>query len=197
MKLIIERRLAVHKGKRLVADSGWKPSHSFVLQFLKWLFAINAYRHDVTLKDTGGTNRTIVADGAANADWRSRWGYVMAGAGNDDYGLLVGTGTAAEANDDYQLQTKISPGLGAGELEYGDQQETDPAEVAGNVDFLLTRNFVNSSGGAITVREIGVAILTWDTGFNARYFLILRDLVNQTVNPAETLTVQYKLRTTV
>ncbi|GAI73856.1 unnamed protein product, partial [marine sediment metagenome] len=73
------------------------------------------------------------------------------------------------------------------------------AVAAGNVDLVVTRTFTNSSGGSITVREIGIYCFSTDTGAIARYFCIVRDVLAtpQAVGNGEILTVQYTLRTTV
>lgn len=196
----VEYRLIRKKNGKIIEDSGWKPSRSYVIQFLRWLYCVHRAAQDVTLTDTGGATRTIVYFGTyGDGPYSSYVGYVMAGSGNDAFGIQVGTGTTTPTNTDYSLQSKIANGTGSGQLVYGSQQETDPAITAeGNVDFLLTRDFTNSSGATITVNEIGVVIRVYDTGGSARYFLILRDVVTaHDVLNGETLTVQYKLRTTV
>jgi hypothetical protein len=192
--MIAEYRLIRKKDGKIIEDSGWKPSRSYVLNFLRWLFQVNRAASDVSVTDTGGAARTI---GYSLPYWEDI-GVVMAGAGVDTFGIQVGTGTATPTNTDYALQSKIPNGTGAGQLQYGSQQETDPAITAeGNVDFLLTRDFTNASGGSITVNEIGVVIRVRDSGGTWRYFLILRDLATKEVLNGETLTVQYKLRTHV
>lgn len=193
--MIVEYRLIRKEKGKIVEDSGWKPSRSYVIQFLRWLFQVNRGASDVAVTDTGGVSRTI---GLVNPAY-DNIGYVMAGAGDDTFGIQVGTGTATPTNTDYSLQSKITNGTGPGQLVYGSQQATDPAiTAAGNVDFLLTRDFTNGSGATITVKEIGVVIRVRDKDGYFRFFLILRDVVTpRDVLDGQTLTVQYKLRTTV
>lgn len=191
--MIVEYRLIRKKNGVIIEDSGWKPSRSFVIQFLRWVYQIQTGATNVTVTDTGGTQRTI----GRSTPWYQDIGYVMAGAGVDAFGIQVGTGTTAPSNTDYSLESKITSGTGAGQLEYGSQQITDPAIIGEYVDLLLTRDFTNSSGGTVTVNEIGVAIRVADSGGTWRYFLILRDVLStpKDVLNGETLTVQYKLRT--
>ena len=191
------KRLVLSEKGRVIKDSGWKPSRSYVLQFLQWVYCMNDDLNDLSMRDTGNTLRTVLEDTVCQ--FFDHMGYVMAGAGVDTYGIVVGTGTAAEDNADYALQTQIAHGSGAGQLEYGGQQETDPAIVGPNVDLLLTRNFVNASGDSITVEEIGLYVRIYDEELipAARYFLFLRDLETQAVANGQTLTVIYTLRTTV
>ena len=191
--MIVEYRLIRKKSGVIIEDSGWKPSRSFVIQFLRWVFQVHTGATNVKVIDTSGTERTI---GRGTPYWK-QIGYVMAGAGVDTFGIQVGTGTTSPSNTDYSLESKITSGTEAGQLEYGSQQITDPTIVGSYVDLLLTRDFTNASGGTVTVKEIGVVIRVADSGGTYRYFLILRDVLDtpKDILNGETLTVQYKLRT--
>ena len=74
-------------------------------------------------------------------------------------------------------------------------------EVAGNVDMVFSRGFYNGTGGTVNINEGGAAIqsLIWHSYGDTVYFLILRDVLAGTisVDPGDTATVQYTLRTNV
>ena len=192
-KLEIFKRLILKDGKgNLVSDTGLVPSHSFVQQFLKWMFANNGLLENVTVTNTAGVSDEIT-------DWQSQaneLGRIDAGSADDSYGIVVGTGTNAEANDDYALQTQIAHGVGAGQLDHGAVGLTAPVS-NGNVDLVVTRAFTNGSGGQINVREMGVYMKTKDHESADEYICILRDLESKDVPDAGVLTAQYILRTTV
>jgi hypothetical protein len=107
----------------------------------------------------------------------------------------------AESNTDYKLQHQVSDGVAAGTLDYGGQSFTAvPAVVGGNVDCIINRAFYNGSGGTVTVKEVGI-YAAWVNGYAAQFYLfcIIRDLLGADVPvlDAETLTVEYTLRTNV
>jgi len=74
-------------------------------------------------------------------------------------------------------------------------------EVGGNDDLVLSRGFYNGAGSSIDILEVGVAWISlyWHSYGDAAYYLILRDVLAGavTVDPGDTATVQYTLRTNV
>ncbi|GAH32605.1 unnamed protein product [marine sediment metagenome] len=133
-------------------------------------------------------------DVSDNASTKAR---VDAVAGNDAYGIVVGTnaGATAEDNENFAIDTTIASGGGGGQLDYQAVTFIAPRIVGPNIDFDISRAFVNNSGGIITVREIGIICRnTTDT----KDHLLLRDVVaDEAVGIGLTLTVVYILRTTV
>lgn len=104
-------------------------------------------------------------------------------------GIIVGTDNTAPTANDVKLGSLITHGVGVGQLQYGLQSSTNGVTTLANISsFSLTRTFVNNSGAAITVNEMGFC--TFYSG--TRYFLMLRDLLSpsQIVNNAQTLTIQ-------
>lgn len=177
---------------KLVKDTGLVQSHSYVVQFLELMDGIFTDR-DITATDVGNAESVLV-DASDRLD---RVGRFDAAAGDDTHGIVVGTnaGTTAEDNENFALDTKIADGGGGGQLNYQAVTPVAPGVVGPNVDFDISRAFANTSGGTITVKEIGCIVKnTTDT----KYHLILRDVVSdEPVDNAETLTVVYTLRTTV
>jgi len=167
-----------------------KESKSFVIQFLQ-LLNICFQDLEKTVKDTGGTSRTV------NAPTYGGREFLMVGApaGNDAYGIQVGTGTTSPTNLDYALESKIAHGTGAGQLQYQAVSVADPTEVAGNVDLVISRVFLNASGAKITVNEVG--LVSYGYAYPSYcYFLIARDLLTFDILDGESKSVGYTIRTT-
>lgn len=142
------------------------------------------------VKDTGGTDRTI--DQSDTTDMMRADG----AAADDDSGIVVGSGTTAVALNDNALGTQIAHGTGAGQLDH--QAQSNPDDVA-TIDpyseFQIIRGFINSSGGAITITEIGIYAQQYDTTPAARTFCIVRDLVTSgSVPDGGQATVTYTFR---
>ncbi len=202
----------------LKRSTGEMKSHSFVLQFLQIqeaLFAkplINTTPSDtVTIKDSTNTGRscysTIIAPtGATNYNEVNAVAYsnpctpitgftcLEAPSGNVYYGILIGTGVTAPTNVDYSMETPIAHGNGGGQLQWQATSVGAAAVVGANVDLVIVRPFVNSSGGSITLREIGLAI---PANSVTTYTLLAHDAVNQAVANTEVALASYVIRTTV
>ena len=117
---------------------------------------------------------------------------INAPAGNSTYGIVVGSGTHSISPLINALAAPITNGSGAGQLLY--QAMTFPAgvTVSGNVtSFSFSRTFVNSSGGTVTVTEIG--IIAYVSGFgmintntnapvSSDYFLLAYDVPSSPIN---------------
>ena len=61
----------------------------------------------------------------------------------------------------------------------------------------VVRLLGNSSGGSVTIREIGLKVRLWYNPTTRYHYLIARDSVNQDVDNGETAVILYTLRTTV
>ncbi len=158
-------------------------SKSLVLQFLQHIQVI-LFQANVTMKDTGGTNRSepTVAP------------YGQPIAGDATYGIVVGTGTTAVGNTDNKLTTQIAHGSGAAQLNYGAESQVAAQVVGANVDYTHSRTFQNLSGATITITEIGMYV---KDSTNTWYFCWIHDLATQAVLNNQTATVTYTFRTTV
>lgn len=175
----------------LKRTTGEMKSHSFVLQFLQHIEVIFAHLASVApdfvyVLDSTNTSRTLYT--IANSTLA-----LEAPATNEYYGILVGTGVTAPANTDYTMQTKVAHGSTANKLQYGACAVNAAGIVGANVDLVITRIFINGSGGAITLREIGLANYYTAT----LYFLFTHDAVNQAIANTEVALVSYDFRTTV
>jgi len=87
-------------------------------------------------------------------------------------GIVVGSGNTAPTPLDFIMQTLITQGVGAGQLQYQPQTAPIGTTVTGAItSFTLERLMVNGSGGDVTVNEIGLYNLFVQT------FLIYRDVL--------------------
>lgn len=162
-----------------------RPLDSLVRQLVD-ITRAQYWQNNDNVKDTGGTNR---------ADSYRNYFKASSPSGNSDYGIVVGTGTNAVTVSDYALQTKIVTGSGAGQLSYQAQVVNSPVLAGSTVSFTLQRTFNNTSGGDITIQEVGLIVYgvpyTW-------YFLIARDLTGgHLVQTAKSYVAQYTFGVTV
>ena len=183
---------------RLVKSTGTMKSHSFVMQFLQILEGLIAHSYgvvsdQVSTLDTSNTSRLTPGSNVNN----STVCCVEAPANTSLYGIQIGTGTTAPATTDYAVQTIIAHGVGASKMQWGACGVSTAAVVGANVDLTITRAFVNSSGGAITIREITLVCSEVYSSTTQGYFCLSRDAVNQAVANAQTAVVTYVIRTTV
>lgn len=171
------------KDGKLISETEHE-ANSFVKTFLQTVLIRLFDSITVNCIDTGGAGRNTSY--LANS-------YVDAAANNDDYGILVGTGANAVTITDYALQTKIADGAGAGQLLYGACTVDADVSVDGSTAyFQLYRTFTNSSGGSITIKEIGVV------KYSGTYYLLLeRSLSENTIADAASSTLTYKISITV
>lgn len=183
----------------LKRTTGEMKSHSCVLQFLQTIEQTIAHPHIVlpdyiVMKDTGGTNRTgayYYCNGLTFAPGGE------APSTNAVYGILVGTGTTAPATADYDIETQISHGVAAGNLQYGACSVSAAGVVGANVDLVIVRPFINGSAGTVTIRNIGLVLAFHFDAGTQRNFLWAHDAVNQAVATTEVALVSYDFRTTV
>ena len=71
-------------------------------------------------------------------------------------GIVVGSGSTAVTISRYALATQIAHGVGAGQLSYAAQTYTAPTTDGTKRYWKITRVFTNTSGGTVTVREVGL-----------------------------------------
>jgi hypothetical protein len=164
-------------------------AHSFLTAYITGLYLRMVGPTTQNLTDTGGVSRTIHRNTMMDCN---------TAAGNATEGLVVGTGTNAVTITDSKLQTQISHGTSAGTLDYGASVVNLPVSTATTTTLQLTRVFANSSGGSITVREIGIYATMRDSeqGAGNRQMCIVRDTVTITLSNGDQLTLNYILSTT-
>lgn len=85
-------------------------------------------------------------------------------------------------------------------MQYGGVAFGAPASDATTSRFTITRDFVNASGGAITVNEIALYVMAYGSDLpsedttNIKNFMIIRDIIagGIAVADGQTLTVNYR-----
>jgi hypothetical protein len=171
-----------------------KKSESYVQQFLQLLYVQMAdspvLAPVLNVRDTSNTLRSVCNSGNYyNLD-------VFAAVTSVLYGIVVGTGAVAPTISDYVLGTLILHDAApptANRLQYAAVSFGAPAADATTSQLTITRNFANSSGGAITVNEVGLYCRGVDSGATTRYFMIIRDTTGGIIVPnGQTLTVNYR-----
>jgi hypothetical protein len=164
-----------------------KPMDSFVQNMKRWMCEVlNCEGYAVwNFVDTGGTNRTF---GLNNANLITS---MNAPTNDDSYGILVGSSDVAFDVAQYNLGSKIPNGYGTGQIGY---QGVTIYQDQPNLK-TWQRAFVNTSGGDITVREIGFAV---KVGYGSPTYpvLLARDVLSTpvTVPNYGTLVVRYTFK---
>lgn len=172
---------------------------------------------DVSFFQDGYLNMRTLAGTIWKNDVQSNILYAMGlNAGSDrvntwgsgsDWGIVVGSSDSAESFNDYKLAGIIAHGNDAGQLYRNAQNVLSRAWDSGNRKWVLRlqRAFVNNSGGAISVKELGfytrsVARLhdmygDIDGAQVTEGTMLLRDVLPtaQTVNNGQTITVTYQI----
>lgn len=176
---------------KVITDTGRKPSRSFLIQFLEFIYRMFNFVGSYDATGTGGTEVKIyVYNDLCQEHFR-----VDAALNAGTYGIVVGTGDTAVTNTDYKLETKIAQGEGAGEFIHGSGTVETAAEVGDNVEFIVKRTFTNLSGGQITVTEAGI----YTKSATSYIHCIIRDVLGAGIDVPDkcSLTVIYTVRTTV
>lgn len=196
MGAVLELTVKDKDGK--VVDSRVMRSRCFVRQFLELLWIQMFQISNVAPQRVRGIDNMLWDIHAGSHSFRSD-----GGAGVVNQGIIVGTGTTAPNIDDYKIETIIDHDAGAhgaGTLEYGAVTFGAPTSDATTSQFTVTRNFVNASGGAITVNEIALYVLAYgdklpsEDKTNTKNFMIIRDVISGGIAVAngQTLTVNYR-----
>ena len=167
-----------------------KRSESFVRAFLELMYIMFGGIFDYSgypIKDTSGTT---VDTGRNTYTWRC-----TGAIGSVLSGIIVGTGITAPTVEDYVIETLISHGTGAGQLQYGAVTFGAPASDSTTTQFTITRNFANGSGASITVNEVALYVEMSKGGTPTLYYcMTLHDVIGGgvAVPNGQTLTVNYR-----
>lgn len=114
--------------------------------------------------------------------------------GSDKEGIVLGTGTTTPAALDYDMESLIAEGSSTGQFNHQLMTGLQGCEIAGSVtDFIIQRVFINNSGGAINVTELGI----YGHNSDSERTLILHDVFTAVPVPdTNTITVQVKFSIT-
>jgi len=171
------------KNGKIYKKSRKRKCHSFVVAFIQNLGGMLGSAKN-TFIDTGNTSRT---------EYHLNDFKTSANSGVAYLGSVVGTGNAAVTINDYKLATAIAHGSGAGQLLYSACTVAIPSFTDTTGTLIVSRLFTNSSGGTITVEEIGI----YCKDSVPYYYLIARDLSTIVVTDGTILTLNYIIQTTL
>ena len=177
--------------KKLVRRTRKYRCRSFVGNFLRTLH-MQMSTTAATITDTAASSFTA-ATNSVNFS-------VSFTATDHQEGIVLGTGTTAVTAADYVLATLITDGVGAGQLDYPASTTVGSLAIGSSTAaYDISRSFANSSGGSITVQEIGLVCGVDETGApGTRSVLMIRDLTGGiAVGNGQTLTVTYTITTTI
>lgn len=191
LKLIVE---VINEHGELVERREQK-SESFVANFLKVLY--NQFIADNTsqpIKDTTGANHNLRFP---TADSQSVPNF-MSTLGDSAFGIQVGIGTTAASPSDYVVNSIVNNGTAVGQMAYSDVTTTTPVTAGAKSSCTFVRNFTNTSGGSIGVRELTMVARLYDSTPSTYNALMVRDVLssNLGVPNNNTLTVTYEISVT-
>lgn len=195
-------------------------SRSFVHQFLELMYQPLTNGLANAVNDITSTTRSLTAGndtfyvallstapgraGASQA-WRQTGHRTTTPAdemsSSSNNGIVVGTGTTAVTPTDMVLATPIADGTASGQLEYFPCGASSFTVAAPTASFKLERLFRNSSGGTITLNEVGIYSACGNRPFfltDHYHFCIIRDLVSPgfAISNGEYARIQYTLSVT-
>lgn len=154
------------------------------------------YMESASVHDTANVARTCGCYYQGGSYYN--WGFTgQPAAGVDTWGIQVGSNNTAVDILDYKLNTPITHGTGAGQLQYG-AQTTAFGGVAPNKWAKMMRTFTNGSGNDVIVKEVGLVARPNAAGspFN---ILIARDIIADpgiTIVDTDSMPVEIYIRTT-
>ena len=186
---VLEMVLKDKDGK--VVERRVQKSESFVLQFLDMLSALMYGSNGLS----AWFGRTFFG-GYCSITQRYDNMSAMGGVGIPNWGIAVGTGANPAGVTDATLQTWITHGVGAGQLQYGNMASGAPTSDTTASHFTLSRDFSNASGNPITVNEVGLILLNDGGAANYNdYLLCIRDVIGGgfAIPNGQTLTLNYRI----
>ena len=176
---------------RVTYDTGETPSYSFVVAFIRGLWACFT-RTSLTAVDIDGVWHRLVSWGATDTQMFR----LNAPTTETRFGPVVGMGTRALSNFDTRLDTQISHGDGSNQLVYGETTLLEPAEVTGALVITIHRVYANHSPADVIVSECGLysANNQWSP---PRFHCIIRDLVTPAISVpvGHSLLLEYRILT--
>ena len=203
---------------RIIGVPWTVPSRSFVKAFLQMVYCMmaelsqNIIDIDNTsraISNSGDASLNVMHPGLSSKDLTSDAGFTGASVSlgtwppqvfADEKGIVVGTSSAAVAVADDNLVAIIHNGTSAGQFVYYGCYGLSYTTGASSASFDVERIFRNSSGGSVTVAEIGMYSAGSPNGPGAldtdTYgFCLLRDVISPTVTVlnGEYLKVKYTI----
>lgn len=168
-----------------------EPAHSFTRNFGKGVYAsfLRSVVSGAYLDTSGSTVDAFIRHRSSNYGYASGW--LLHPAGEGVYrGIVVGSSGAGFDMGQYNLQSPISHGVAAGNLQYAAQMYPSVvvAEDQSAISLVLAREFGNASGSDVTIAEVGLIgyppktmPLGYGTSSAHRNVLLTRDVLDTPV----------------
>jgi len=160
----------------------------FVKGWAACLFVNLAATNVTGILDIDGTSRTML-----NAPATMQIKPNRADVGK---GIIVGTGITAINVSDNKLTTPIANGSAAGQLRFGATHTTGIHGAADDCHYRVSSSFINTSGGSITVEEIGLVVNVSFSGGGDTGFLVDHTLSTNVIADDAKLNVTYEIKET-
>ena len=126
------------------------------------------------LSGGGGNTLNTVYSAFSGSSWMK----------NNNVGIVVGSGNTGVTSTDYKLGTPITYGITSGLLESNSHTFTPVVISAPSASFTVNRIFRNSSGGNVTINEIGLYGFMNSSSRDFAEFCIVRDVLGVPVTMA-------------
>ena len=131
------------------------PTFNFMSLFLPLQYYINC-SCSTSLTNTGNSTNSFAPGNNSSAKCIS---YPNAATSFSSflYMIQVGSGQQSNPYNSYSLASPIANGSGSGQLVYGTPSVSPNITVSGNsAYFIISQTFNNSSGGTVTITEVGI-----------------------------------------
>jgi len=131
------------------------PTFNFISLFLPLQYFINC-NCGVSVENTGGSTNGFIpcaSSGCGNIS------YPNTATNAPTYLVMIQVGSGSQSNpySAYKLASPIANGSGSGQLVYGTPSVSPSIYVSGNsAYFTISQTFNNSSGGTVTITEVGI-----------------------------------------
>lgn len=169
------------------------PSKSFILNFLYvWWLCFN-----LNTSDSVSTTNSSGSETSMTTTQPMGWYNWVNGGAKPYSGIQVGSGTSSPSASSPYLESLISSGTGSGQLSYGSDSVTSPSTSSDPGEITITKTFTNSSGGSVTVGEIGLAPqIRNDSTSTYEAALMVHDVLSSAVSVPNggSITITYTLQ---
>ena len=162
-----------------------RKSHSFLKQWNQLVY-VQVTFGVLIITDTGGLGRSVDRD--------FNLFKMAAAAGVTTYGIRVGTGNTPVDISNFALETPITHGAGAGQMDHLICTVPRSVVAAPSCSFVVSRSIVNNSPGIITVREAAIYVMG-----DVFFLCVTRDVfgVPQAVPIGGAITIDWTIGVTV
>ena len=188
--------LVISKDNKIISDTDVE-AHSFVRNWYARCASHGCFVNSRTAMNFGliGTNGSSYVSDTNVMGRPYEVSYFIPGSGVTTFGLTVGNSDTAWAFTQYALSGLIAHGTGAGELGYAAQSTTTKSDTDDTRTITISRVFNNTSGGDVTVREIGWGLNGWGGSSYSGYFMLFREVLDTPVvlTDAQQLTVNFMI----